>query len=149
MFSLIDSKISGQHRGKFRGLLQFSLSNEAGIYCCSTGKTKSETGKGATYRVHTEMPSHMLRGNFEPRRKWSCPLYPRKRTCAVQLGMSALGHSGHGPNYSITSSARLSKVGDTTRSRVFAVFRLIISSYLVGACTGKSAGFSPFRMRSI
>jgi len=21
-----------------------------------------------------------------------CPLYPRKRTCAVQLGMSALGH---------------------------------------------------------
>src|SRR5262245_8687631 len=24
-------------------------------------------------------------------RKWSCPLYPRKRTCAVQLKMSALG----------------------------------------------------------
>src|SRR5262245_43672234 len=23
--------------------------------------------------------------------KWSCPLYPQKRTCAVQLGMSALG----------------------------------------------------------
>ena len=22
----------------------------------------------------------------------SCPLYPRKRTCAAQLGMSALGH---------------------------------------------------------
>src|SRR5262245_63913043 len=22
----------------------------------------------------------------------SCPLYPQKRTCAVQLGMSALGH---------------------------------------------------------
>jgi hypothetical protein len=25
------------------------------------------------------------------RRKKSCPLYPRKRTCAVQLGMSAKG----------------------------------------------------------
>src|SRR5262249_58493211 len=25
------------------------------------------------------------------RRKKSCPLYPRKRTCAVQLGMSAMG----------------------------------------------------------
>jgi hypothetical protein len=26
--------------------------------------------------------------------------------------------------------------------------RLITSSYLVGACTGKSAGLSPLRMRS-
>src|SRR4029434_8725703 len=25
----------------------------------------------------------------------SCPLYPRKRTCAVQRGMSALGQNGH------------------------------------------------------
>jgi hypothetical protein len=23
--------------------------------------------------------------------QWSCPLYPKKQTCAVQLGMSALG----------------------------------------------------------
>jgi hypothetical protein len=23
--------------------------------------------------------------------QWPCPLYPQKRTCAVQLGMSALG----------------------------------------------------------
>ena len=30
----------------------------------------------------------------------------------------------------------------------FAVLRLITSSYLVGACTGMSAGFSPLRMRS-
>jgi hypothetical protein len=29
-----------------------------------------------------------------------------------------------------------------------AAFRLMISSYLVGACTGRSAGFSPLRMRS-
>src|SRR6516164_11547729 len=29
-----------------------------------------------------------------------------------------------------------------------AVFRLITSSYLFGACTGRSAGFSPLRMRS-
>jgi hypothetical protein len=25
-------------------------------------------------------------------RKQSCPLYPQEQTCAVQLGMSALGH---------------------------------------------------------
>jgi hypothetical protein len=35
--------------------------------------------------------------------------------------------------------------GDTGR---LAVFRLITSWYLVGACTGRSAGFSPLRMRS-
>ena len=34
------------------------------------------------------------------------------------------------------------------KSRAFAVLRLMTSSYLVGACTGRSAGFSPLRMRS-
>ena len=34
------------------------------------------------------------------------------------------------------------------RASAFAVLRLITSSYLVGACTGRSAGFSPLRMRS-
>jgi hypothetical protein len=29
-----------------------------------------------------------------------------------------------------------------------AVLRLMTSSYFVGACTGKSPGFSPLRMRS-
>ena len=45
--------------------------------------------------------------------------------------------------YSITSSARASDEGGTVMPSAFAVFRLIIRSYLVGACTGKSAGFSP------
>ena len=39
-------------------------------------------------------------------------------------------------------------VGGTVRPSAFAVLRLTASSYLVGACTGRSAGFSPFRMRS-
>lgn len=51
--------------------------------------------------------------------------------------------------YSITSSARASKAGGTTRSIAFAVRALTISSTLVGPCTGRSAGFSPFRIRSI
>ena len=50
--------------------------------------------------------------------------------------------------YSITSSARASTDGGTSRPSAFAVLRLTTSSYLVGACTGKSAGFSPLRMRS-
>src|SRR5262249_27953152 len=52
------------------------------------------------------------------------------------------------PLHSITSSARASSVGGTSRPSALAVFRLITSSYLVGACTGRSAGFSPLRMRS-
>ncbi len=50
--------------------------------------------------------------------------------------------------YSITSSARASRVGGTSRPSALAVLRLITSSNLVGACTGRSAGFSPLRMRS-
>ena len=52
------------------------------------------------------------------------------------------------PDHSITSSARASRDGGTSRPSALAVLRLITSSYLVGACTGRSAGFSPLRMRS-
>src|SRR5262249_44008460 len=52
------------------------------------------------------------------------------------------------PLHSITSSARASSVGGTSRPSALAVFMLTTSSYLVGACTGRSAGFSPLRMRS-
>src|SRR5215831_6782810 len=52
------------------------------------------------------------------------------------------------PLHSITSSARASSVVGTSRPSAFAVLRLITKSYLVGACTGRSAGFSPFSMRS-
>src|SRR5207245_7064447 len=44
--------------------------------------------------------------------------------------------------HSITSSARASSVGGTSRPSALAALRLITSSYLVGACTGRSAGFT-------
>src|SRR5215831_12932684 len=53
------------------------------------------------------------------------------------------------PPHSITSSARASTVGGTSRPSALAVFRLRTIWYLVGACTGRSAGFSPLRMRSM
>src|SRR5262249_7883239 len=52
------------------------------------------------------------------------------------------------PRHSITSSAVESSVGGTVRPSALAVLRLITSSNLVGCCTGRSAGFSPLRMRS-
>jgi hypothetical protein len=84
----------------------------------------------------------------------------QKQTFAVQKRMSALppiadipGGNQHvrfvpiadiAPAYSITSSARASSDGGTVRPSALAVLRLI-TSYLVGACTGMSAGFSPLR----
>jgi hypothetical protein len=49
--------------------------------------------------------------------------------------------------YSITSSARASSVAGISRPSDFAVLRLIANSNLVGCWTGKSAGFSPLRIR--
>jgi hypothetical protein len=64
-----------------------------------------------------------------------------RKFVGVPWGRKAASHS-------ITSSARASSVGGTSRPSARAVLRLITSSYLVGACTGRSAGFSPLRMRS-
>src|SRR5262245_1733904 len=51
-------------------------------------------------------------------------------------------------DHSITSSAVASSVCGISRPCALAVLRLITISYLVDACTGRSAGFSPLRMRS-
>jgi len=51
--------------------------------------------------------------------------------------------------YSITSSARPSSVIGNVRPSVFAVLRLMSSSIFVNCCTGRSAGFSPLRMRPV
>src|SRR5215211_297736 len=51
--------------------------------------------------------------------------------------------------YSITSSARARRVGGTSRPSALAVFTLMISSALVDCWTGRSAGFSPFRIRAV
>src|SRR5262249_26441128 len=68
----------------------------------------------------------------------------RPRCCptAVQRDELALFHS-------ITSSASCCKCRGTLMPNAFAVLRLITSSYLVGACTGSSAGFAPLGIRSM
>ena len=53
-----------------------------------------------------------------------------------------------GGTYSITSSARARSVGGIVRPRAFAVLRLKNNSYVVGCMIGKSAGFSPLRIRA-
>jgi hypothetical protein len=55
--------------------------------------------------------------------------------------------NGSRPFHSITSSAVVSSAGGMVRPSVLAVFRLMTNSNFVGCTTGRSAGFSPLRIR--
>ena len=82
------------------------------------------------------------------------PLYPQERTSSAGLGRSEKCHfqthaSQQSKPYSITSSARASTDAGRSRPSALAVFRLTTSSYLVGVCTGRSAGFAPALISAI
>src|SRR5262249_30248438 len=69
---------------------------------------------------------------------------PGSRAAEQRDELAPLQLCGH----SITSSALASNVAGISIPIALAVLRLITSSYLVGACTGRLAGFSPLRIRS-
>jgi hypothetical protein len=95
-------------------------------------------------------PTFSTRGKLHVREGRTLTITSGAAQCALRIPeMTGSAQSERGSlGYSMTSSARASSVGGTSSPRVLAVFRLITSSYLVGACTGRSAGFSPRRMRS-
>src|SRR5262249_22981254 len=117
-------------------------------------------GEPLTYYARDDV-NRLARGKSDddahrPRRIGLRPCDPRdgrqrgSPRCQMQEFAAGKFHHCQSPRpfHSITSSARASSVGGTSRPSAFAVFILITSSYLVGACTGRSAGFSPLRMRS-
>src|SRR5262245_47716565 len=53
------------------------------------------------------------------------------------------------PPHSITSSASASSLSGIWRPSAFAVLRLMINSIFMACMTGRSAGFSPLRMRPV
>src|SRR6266849_10149 len=57
-------------------------------------------------------------------------------------------HHSKRPHHSITSSTWASSVGGSVRPSIFAVFRLMISSNVVGCSMGNSEGLAPFKIRS-
>src|SRR5215472_739422 len=67
---------------------------------------------------------------------------PRDRTAEQRDELTARYHS-------ITSSASASTCGGMSRRNALATTRLMISSNLVVWATGRSAGFSPLRMRPV
>jgi hypothetical protein len=83
-------------------------------------------------------------------------VYRRARYAAGGGGFGGLGGGGFRwlwrqhratSSHSITSSARYCKNHGNSIPSAFAVFRLMTNSYLAGACTGNSEGFSPLRIR--
>src|SRR5262249_48299600 len=119
-------------RAKFKDqIMPFNISEPTHLLteCCEQRVRKFPTWcKDADAR----RPTRRLR----PRRK-----RPRHRCAAEQRDEVA-------PLHSMTSSARASTLAGISMPSALAVLRLMTSSYLVGACTGRSAGFSPLRMRS-
>src|SRR5262245_54850978 len=80
------------------------------------------------------------------------------RSIACLLAPAARGHAAEQRDeraaldlraHSITSSAATCSVGGTVRPSALAVLRFITHSNLVGCKTGKSAGFSPLRIRPV
>ena len=69
---------------------------------------------------------------------------PRARRRRATKSRDELAPSHH----SITSSARADSPGDTSMPSIFAVFKLITNSNLVGCITGRSLGLAPLRMRA-
>src|SRR5262249_47454083 len=101
-------------------------------------QTLTERGEelwGVAGRPGGEDPDHWHRRLLRARRE-----RPSSRAAEQRDELAAF--------HSITSSARASRLSGTVSPSALAVLRLITSSYLVGACTGRSAGFSPLRMRS-
>ena len=76
---------------------------------------------------------------------WRLNLQHRKDV--PKIGTAASCHNRNSARYSITSSARARREGGMSRPSAFAVFRLMTNSNLVTCCTGKSAAFSPLRIR--
>ena len=115
--------------------------------------TKADGGKilangGRVLNVSALGRTVCVRRRRAPTRRSTASAGRRASAAATSAGRR-LSASGAGDNsHSTTSSARAMSVGGTLRPSALAVLRLMISSYLVGACTGKSAGFSPLRMRS-
>ena len=89
-----------------------------------------------------------------PRRSIAVRFRPNKQTPAGRVECDGVCHKEtyavqQTASYSITSSALTSSVFGTLKPSAFAVLRLMTNSNLVGCITGRSAGFSPLRIRPL
>src|SRR5262249_39286947 len=93
--------------------------------------------RGGRTRAAAQIPDHRHWLPLRARRE-----RPGRSRAAEQRDERAARHS-------ITSSARASSVGGTSKRSALAVLRLITNSNLVGWLTGRSAGLAPLRTRAV
>src|SRR5262249_50876355 len=86
-------------------------------------------------RTKVEIPHHGRRRLLRARRERPC-----RRAAEKCDELAALHHS-------ITSSAMATRVAGTSIFRAFAVLRFMTNSNRVDCTTGRSAAFSPLRIR--
>src|SRR5262249_16324023 len=101
---------------------------------------RRQEGPEILERTKTEKSDHWHGLLLRACREWPpgcCASEQRDERAALQLRV-----------HSITSSARCWRIQGTSRPSALAVLRLTLSSNVVGACTGRSPGFSPRRTRS-
>src|SRR6516162_10577388 len=100
------------------------------LRCGRDGHSTINAVGGSRHYFTSPHPLALLRASRER---------PRHRRAADQRYELA-------PPHSITSSARASSVGGTSRPSAFAVVRLTTRSNLVGCSTGMSPGLAPRRI---
>src|SRR5262249_19624574 len=138
---LTSNEISRERRQPIRSSLRPAIFDRDVLTLDVTGlvQATAETGhpgRERLRRLSTQESDHR-------HRRLLCAHHERPRSCCA-----AEQRNEPTPCHSITSSARASSVGGTSMPSALAVLRLMTNSYLVGACTGRSAGFSPLRVRS-
>src|SRR5262249_29905762 len=92
--------------------------------------------RGVAGGLGVEEPDHRQRGLLRTRRE-----RPRRRPAEKRDEIA--------PLHSINSSARPLNGSGTVMASALAVLRLMISANFVSCWTGRSAGFSPLRMRPL
>src|SRR5712691_2797013 len=108
----------------------------------------TDFAESLTKRAHTELGRNRRLAEKEPDHRHRRLLRARRER--PHSGRAAEKRDELPPSHhSITSSARPSSVGGTSRSSALAALRLTTNSYFVGCCAGRVAGFSPLRMRSM
>jgi len=121
---------------------------------CDHGSPQAD--RGNRYNPASASPNlrqnpHSARGSapaYVPRLR-ALALFGRRPPQRVEGFVMPASENLHNSGHSITSSARTRIDCGTVSPCVFAVLRLMVSSYLIGPCSGRLAGFSPLRMRSI
>jgi hypothetical protein len=102
----------------------------------------------------TRMNVRIFTAFLQAREINSFAFYLSRHRCGRYMNRSSVGAtSGLGPrgdiapHHSITSSAATCTDNGTVRPSAFAVLRLRTNWNFVGRTTGRSAGFSPFKIR--